>query len=117
MAARGESRKEANRRMRQEQMREQLRAKGLEQHLIENLMKLQDLGIDLDSVDVQRLKAANDGYLALLKKYLPDMKSIDVEVTGEDGEPMQVKTSLDLSALSTEAMQEIMRVQDASAEA
>jgi len=56
--------------------------------VIETCTKLADLNIELESSDIQRLIAANNGRLALVKKYLPDAKSI--ELTGEDGGPIAV---------------------------
>lgn len=79
----GESRANANRRIRQEALREQLKAQGHVQHLIENTMKLQDLDKPLDQNDVQRLKAANDTHKYVIDKFLPNLKSI--EVVDQDG--------------------------------
>lgn len=79
----GESRAESNRRIRKEALREQLKAQGHIQHLIDNTNKLQDLGKDLDQQQVQRLKAANDTHKFVINKYIPDLKSI--EVVDEDG--------------------------------
>jgi hypothetical protein len=74
-----------NRRIRQDALREQLSAKGLAQQVIESAEKLADLTNPLEAIDVQRLSAANNARLALVKKYLPDLKQTDVELTGADG--------------------------------
>lgn len=89
MAKSGESRAESNRRIRQEALREQLANKGLVQQVIEASEKLADLDQEMDSIQVQRLKAANDSRLALIKKYLPDLKQS--ELVGEGGGPIQVQ--------------------------
>ena len=90
MASSGVSRAEENRRIRQDALREQLQAKGLMQQVIESSEKLADLTQDLTSNEVQRLKAANDSRLALVKKYLPDLKQTDLEVSGPNGGSINV---------------------------
>ena len=88
MAKSGESRAEANRRIRQEALREQLAAKGLIQHVLEISDKLADLDEELDSNQVNRLKSSADIKAKLINKYLPDLKAM--ELTGEDGGPLKV---------------------------
>lgn len=66
---------------------EKLRNAGLAQQVIETATKLADETVEIDSLMVQRLKAANEARLALLKKYLPDVKA--VEVQDEDGNVRQ----------------------------
>lgn len=80
--------KDKNRRIRQEALREQLANGGHVQHIVDIAAKLSDETIDLDSAMVQRLKAAADIKCKLISKYLPDLKAI--EVTGEDGEAIQM---------------------------
>jgi hypothetical protein len=70
----GESRADANRRVRREALRDQLEAKGLVQKVIETAEQLVDLSLPMDSVEVQRLRAGNDARLKLINKYLPDAK-------------------------------------------
>lgn len=77
-----------NRKVRRDALIEQLRNKGLCEQVVETCTKLADLTNTLEPIDVQRLTAANNGRLALVKKYLPDAKSI--EITGEDGGPIAV---------------------------
>lgn len=79
----GESRGQHNKRIRQEALREQLKAQGHIQHLVDNTNKLQDLDVGLDSNEVQRLRAANDTHKYVINKYIPDLKS--VEIVDEDG--------------------------------
>ena len=79
-----------NRRIRQDALREQLSSKGLMQQVIESAVKLADLDTPLESIDVQRLTAANNARLALVKKYLPDLKQTDIEMSGPDGGAINV---------------------------
>jgi hypothetical protein len=72
-----------NRAARQEALREQLAQQCRVQHIIENINKIEDLGLPMDAIEVQRIKAANEARLKLLNKYLPDLKS--TELTGADG--------------------------------
>ena len=77
MARSGMSRANENKRIRQEALREQLASKGLCQQVIESAEKLADLKKrELGSLEIQRLKAANDARLALIKKYLPDLSAV-----------------------------------------
>ena len=80
----GVTRAAANKKVRQEALREQLSSQGHVQHVIDSINKLENPDIE---VDVQRLKAAIDSRLKLINKYLPDLKatehtgSIDSEQT------------------------------------
>lgn len=75
MPASGISRANENKRIRQEALREQLSVGGHIQHVIDNAKKLQDLDEELDSLKIQRLKAAADIKMKLINKYLPDLKA------------------------------------------
>lgn len=90
-ADRGDPRtlKARNRAIRREELIEQLRNAKLVEHVIESANKLADETRELDPVMVGRMKAANDARLALIRKYLPDLKA--VEMTGEDGGPVVVE--------------------------
>jgi len=84
------SRADKNRKVRQEALREQLSAQGHVQHVIDISNKLANLeGEDLDSLAIQRLKAAADIKKGLIAKYLPDLKS--TELTGEGGGPVELE--------------------------
>lgn len=72
------------RQMRQEAMREQLRAKGLEQHVLDCAQKLHDEYLSLESQQVQALKASADLRLKLMNKYLPDLKAVEHSVDQTD---------------------------------
>ena len=84
-----ETRAQSNRRIRQEALREQLAQGKHVEHVIDMLENLQEPPEDFTPLDLQRVKVIIDTKLALIKKYLPDPKQ--VELTGEDGGP--VKTS------------------------
>ena len=86
MAKSGESRAEANKRIRSEALREQLASKGLLQQVIENTQKIQDLDNELTPQELQRLKTASELQLKLVNKYLPDIKS--VEHSGDKDNPI-----------------------------
>lgn len=88
--------KDRNRRIRQEALREQLAAGGHVQHIVEIAQKLSNEHIALDPTMVSRLKAAADIKCKLINKYLPDLKA--VEVTGEDGEPINTVQTIRIIA-------------------
>ena len=67
-----------------EELKRYLSERGKLSHIFDNLEKLEDLSIEMDSAMVSRLNSANSARLALLKKYLPDEKS--VEIKNADGE-------------------------------
>ena len=58
-----------------------------------------DLDQELDSTQVQRLKAANDGRLALVRKYLPDMKAVENTIVGDEERPVVIDAVLDIEAI------------------
>lgn len=98
-----ETRQQSNRRIRQEELRSQLAEQCRVQHIIDNIEKIEGLGIstegdtqEIDYKDLQvnqfnlsKLKTANEQRIKLLNKYLPDLKS--TEVTGEGGGPIAVR--------------------------
>jgi len=91
MASHGVNRAEENRRIRQEGLREQLSNKGLLQQVLESTTKLANLSEELDALQIQRLRAANETRLKLINKYLPDLKQVDTSITGEDGGPLEIR--------------------------
>lgn len=68
-----------NKRIRQEAMREQLSAKGLERHVIDIANKLHDDGASMESQEIQALKASAELRLKLINKYLPDLKAMELQ--------------------------------------
>ena len=73
----------ANRKIRQDALREQLSQQKLVEKVVDIARKLEDLANNMDGLQVQRLKAAADINQRLINKYLPDLKS--TEHTGEGG--------------------------------
>jgi hypothetical protein len=78
------NRKVTSREINREELRRYLSERGKLSHIFDNLEKLEDQTIEMDSVAVSRINSANSTRLALLKKYLPDEKS--VEIKNADGE-------------------------------
>lgn len=73
--------RQKNRAVRQESLREQLQAQGHLQYVTDLIAKLEDAAVDLDSIMVQRYRAALDARFKLIAKFIPDLRS--VEHTGE----------------------------------
>ena len=67
-------------------LRDQLRAGGHLQHVVDMANTIANPANDLEPDMLARYKVAIDTKLKLINKYLPDVKS--VEVTGEDGAPL-----------------------------
>ncbi|MEW8027737.1 MAG: hypothetical protein AB2776_18810 [Candidatus Thiodiazotropha endolucinida] len=66
-----------------DELRERLAAGGHLDHIIQMIETLRDFEQDLTQVQVQRLKAAIEGKIGLVDRYLPKLKS--VEHSGEVG--------------------------------
>lgn len=81
---RGDNKKKTQREINKEELRRYLAERGKLSYIFDNLEKLEDQTIEMDSVQVSRLNSANSTRLALLRKYLPDEKS--VEIKNADGE-------------------------------
>lgn len=73
------TRAQENREIRQEAIRTQLANQGHIQHVIEIAEKLNKLKDDLTQVEVTRLRAAAEIKLKLIDKYLPSLKSIELD--------------------------------------
>lgn len=104
---RGQTRAQAIREEKRQEIIESLRARGLVQQVVETSEKLADLSQELDTIQVQRLRAANDSRLALVKKYLPDMKQSDInfisDLTIEAYELSETERSARIAALLNKA--------------
>ncbi len=77
-----------NRRVRQEQLREQLEKGGHVQHVVDIAKQLMEPESTLEPTDITRLKAAADIKLKLIDKYIPGLKQTEMEITGRDGDPL-----------------------------
>ena len=73
------NRKVASREINREELRRYLSERGKLSYVFDNIEKLEDLTVELDSVSVGRLSTAINSRLALLKKYLPDEKSVEIK--------------------------------------
>ena len=94
MASSGVSRANENRRIRQEALREQLASQGHVQHVIDISEKLQTLSVELDGLQIQRLRAAAEIKKNLIDKYLPSLKATDLSVSDVDGNPLNFNFSM-----------------------
>ena len=97
MAAQGKSRANQNKAIRQEALREQLAAQGHVQHVVDLLEEVQCLsGDELNALELQKNKLVIDTKLALIKKYLPDTKQIELTSDDEDGIKVQSKMLIEV---------------------
>ena len=87
MSGSGRSRANENRAIRQEALREQFSNKGLYQHVLEISNKLNNLEVDIDPLQVQRLRHAADINMKLVDKYLPTEKP--TQITGANNGPVE----------------------------
>ena len=67
-----------------EELRRYLSENNKVRQIIDNIEKLEDVNVELDNVMTSRINSAITHRLSLLKKYLPDEKSI--EIKNADGE-------------------------------
>lgn len=81
---RGNNTKKTTREINREELRRYLSERGKLSHIFDLLEKVDDQTQDLEPIDLQRIKLSIDTRLSLLKKYLPDEKS--VEIKNEEGE-------------------------------
>ena len=87
------TRAQSNRAIRQEALREQLAEQCRFQHIIDNIIKIEELNPESETFtnELNKLKAANEQRLKVANKYLPDLKQ--TELTGGDGEPFSIVIS------------------------
>lgn len=80
-------RREINR----EELKRYLSENNKIRQIIKNIEKLEDEAIEMDNVSVSRVNSAISHRLSLLKKYLPDEKS--VEIKNAEGETFKAETT------------------------
>jgi hypothetical protein len=80
-------RREINR----EELRRYLSENNKIRQIVDNIKKLEDVAIEMDNVTVSRINSAINARLSLLKKYLPDEKSI--EIKNAEGEVFKSETT------------------------
>lgn len=89
MPANGISRAEKIRQERRDSLRELLSHQKHEEHVIDNLKKLERLDEELDSVAVSRLSKAIDTRMKLIAKYLPDDREPqNINLGGQEDNPV-----------------------------
>ena len=77
-----------NRAIRQDSLREMLSKKCTVEQVLKNIIKMEEQGASMESVELQALRAATDTRVKLLNKYIPDLKSM--ELVGDGGGPIEV---------------------------
>jgi len=77
-----------NRAIRQDSLREWLSNKCTVQHLVSNLIKIEELDVNDSHFqhNLLKLKTANEQRIKIMNKYLPDLKSTEITGGGENGE-------------------------------
>ena len=88
------------RKMRQDSLREMLSKKCSVEQVLKNIKKMEEQGISMESVELQALRAATDTRLKLINKYMPDLKQTDIELTGENGGPIQTDSIFEFIPVS-----------------
>lgn len=78
----GVSRADAQKKIRQQALREYLSERNKSEYILSSIAALEDLTRTLERDEIQRLKIAIDSRLKLLNKYLPDAK---LEMQTSDG--------------------------------
>lgn len=93
---------DANRKIRQEALRDQLAAGAHIQHYITTIQKIESLDPHEDTFNNQlnQLKVANDQRIKLIDKYLPSVKP--VELSGDEDSPLTVVTKIVLESLEND---------------
>jgi len=84
------TRAQQNREIRQNALREWLSEKCTAQHLVDNIEKIEKLDPADESFKNQldKYKVANDQRLRVMNKYLPDVRSVDLNLGGQEGNPI-----------------------------
>ena len=90
------SRAKRNKDLRRENLREELKSREYLRQAHDILKKLDSPS--LERVDIQRFKVKLDGLLALLRKTLPDLKSMELEATFTEAKPDRLALEATLKA-------------------
>lgn len=96
MPKQGESVPQANRRIRQEALRDQLSNQKLVEKVIDSIGKIESLDPESPAaaVAITQQRAVIDSRMKLIAKYLPDLKAL--ELTGEGGDSIKLDTVWDI---------------------
>lgn len=95
------TRAQENKRIRQEALREQLSNQGHVQHIIEILDEMREPGVEITSLELQKNKLIIDTKLSLIKKYLPDVKQ--VEISGDSENPLAIDNKWTVEVVDAKA--------------
>jgi hypothetical protein len=82
-------------------VREKLAMGGHVQHIETILGELMDSELKIDQLGLQRRKLTIDTKLALIKKYIPDLKA--VEITGADGGDITTSNKFTVEVIGAES--------------
>lgn len=91
----GKTRAQLNRAVRQEALRDQLESQGHVQYVVENIQKIEYLSSNLEEEPNARdriaaLKVASELRLKLIDKYIPALKSVELEGDFEVRKPVAI---------------------------
>ena len=84
-----------------EELRRYLSENNKVRQIIDNIVKLEDVTVPMEQVEVTRINSAISHRLALLKKYLPDEKSI--EIKNADGETFKADNTWTVEFINAES--------------
>ncbi len=79
----GKTVKQTAREVRREELRVYLSENNRVRQILDTVEKLEDPTVKLDPLMIQRLRAATDTRMGLLKKYLPDVKQQEIEMKAQ----------------------------------
>jgi len=94
------NRKVSSREINREELRRYLSERGKVSYIFDTIEKLEDQKVELDGPMVGRLNIAISARLSLLKKYLPDEKS--VEIKNADGETFKTDNKWTVEFINAE---------------
>ena len=100
MAKTGVTRANANRRLRQDALRDQLSNQGHVQHVVDIVNEVNDPSIEYDQLMLQRKKLVIDTKLKLINKYLPDVKQQEIVDNTEVHKAMDKMSDAELEAIA-----------------
>ena len=100
MAKTGVTRANANRRLRQDALRDQLSNQGHVQHVVDIVKEVNDPSIEYDQLMLQRKKLVIDTKLKLINKYLPDVKQQEIVDNTEVHKAMDKMSDAELEAIA-----------------
>ena len=84
-----------------EELRRYLSENNKVRQIIDNIVKLENVTVSMEQVEVTRINSAISHRLALLKKYLPDEKSI--EIKNADGETFKADNTWTVEFINAES--------------